>query len=92
MSEPTAQDEGASILIVDDDSTFRERLAQALRRRGFEARTAADYDDAIRVAHADPPEPAVIDLRMPGRSAPSTRPGRHRRMLQRMLQKYPTRQ
>ena len=28
--------EGASILVVDDDALFRERLARALRDRGYE--------------------------------------------------------
>ena len=35
-----------SILIVDDDATLRDRLARALRARGFEVRTAGDYDEA----------------------------------------------
>jgi two-component system response regulator RegA len=57
-----------SILIVDDDSTLRERLAAACRARGLDARTAGDYDEARRLALADPPELAVVDLRMPGPS------------------------
>lgn len=57
-----------SILIVDDDDTLRERLAGAFRARGFDARTAADYESARRAAVADAPEFAVVDLRMPGRS------------------------
>jgi len=57
-----------SILIVDDDSTLRERLATACRARGLDARTAGDYDEARALALADPPEFAVVDLRMPGRS------------------------
>lgn len=57
-----------SILIVDDDAVLRERLARAFRERGFEVRTACDYDAAIAEARADSPEMAVVDLRMPGRS------------------------
>jgi two-component system response regulator RegA len=57
-----------SILIVDDDVTLRERLGAAFRARGFDARTAADHDEASRLASADPPELAVVDLRMPGKS------------------------
>lgn len=60
--------EGASILVVDDDDLFRERLARALADRGYEARTAAGYDEAIASCEADSPEYAVVDLRMPGRS------------------------
>jgi two-component system, response regulator RegA len=57
-----------SILIVDDDDVLRTRLARAFRERGYEARVAANYDEATTLARSDPPELAVIDLRMPGRS------------------------
>jgi len=57
-----------SILLVDDDEHFRERMARALRDRGHEVRTASGPDDAIRLATEDSPECAVVDLRMPGGS------------------------
>jgi two-component system response regulator RegA len=57
-----------SMLIVDDDAVFRERLARALRGRGYDVRTAADFDQALALANDDSPEMAVVDLRMPGRS------------------------
>jgi two-component system response regulator RegA len=60
--------ERPSLLVVDDDDTFRERLARALRDRGFEVRTASDFASAVQAASADPPEMAVVDLKMPGRS------------------------
>lgn len=65
--QPVSSD-APSILIVDDDSTLRERLAAAMRARGLDARTAGDYVEARRLAQADPPELAVVDLRMPGPS------------------------
>jgi two-component system response regulator RegA len=61
-------DERTSILIVDDDEAFRERLGRAFRDRGYDVRTAADCDGAAAAARADSPELAVVDLRMPGRS------------------------
>lgn len=57
-----------SLLIADDDEAFRERLARAFRDRGYDVRTAADFDAALALARSDSPEMAVIDLRMPGRS------------------------
>jgi two-component system, response regulator RegA len=60
--------ENASILVVDDDDVFRERLARALRERGYEVKTAAGFDDARACCETDSPEYAVVDLRMPGRS------------------------
>jgi len=57
-----------SILIVDDDEVFRNRLARAFVERGYDVRTAGDYDSAVAQAQADSPELAVLDLKMPGRS------------------------
>lgn len=55
-----------SILLVDDDEVLRERLAQAMRTRGYEVRTAGNAEDALREVAKDSPEMAVLDLRMPG--------------------------
>lgn len=57
-----------SILVVDDDATFRERLVRAFAARGLFARAAADADEAVALAAHESPELAVVDLRMPGRS------------------------
>ncbi len=57
-----------SLLLVDDDEVFREVLAHALAKRGFEVVTAPDVPQAIALAEASPPEYAVIDLKMPGPS------------------------
>ncbi|MFO0571376.1 MAG: response regulator [Polyangiaceae bacterium] len=59
--------ESQSILIVDDDHVLRSRLVRAFEDRGFLARGAADFDEAVKLAEEDPPELAVLDLRMPGR-------------------------
>ena len=56
----------ASLLIVDDDEVFRERLARALRQRGQDVVTAADGDEALRAAEKGRLQAAVVDLRMPG--------------------------
>ena len=68
MSNPAPISDAPSILIVDDDATLRERLAAAFRARGLDARTAGNYDEASELAKNDPPELAVVDLRMPGRT------------------------
>lgn len=57
-----------SLLIVDDDRVLRERLARAFRERGYDVRTADDFDAAVADAEEDPPELALVDLRMPGGS------------------------
>jgi two-component system, response regulator RegA len=60
--------ERPSILLVDDDEVFRKRLARAFEERGYDARGASGYLDAIASATEDSPEYAVVDLRMPGPS------------------------
>ena len=57
-----------SILLVDDDEVLRERLAQAIRARGYEVRTAGSAEDALREVARESPEMAVLDLKMPGMS------------------------
>src|SRR5215510_7086353 len=57
-----------SILIVDDDEVYRTRLARAFVDRGYDTRTAQDYDSAVAAATVDSPEFAVVDLKMPGKS------------------------
>jgi two-component system response regulator RegA len=67
MNELTDKDR-PSLLVVDDDATFREVLAEALDKRGFDVRVAQDVSAATALARRDPPEYAVVDLRMPGDS------------------------
>jgi two-component system, response regulator RegA len=60
--------EKPSILIVDDDEVYRNRLARAFVDRGYDVRTAGDHDGGVAAANADSPEFAVVDLKMPGKS------------------------
>ena len=55
------------ILIVDDDEPFRLALRNAFLRRGYEVLLAGSYDEAVVAAHSQPPDYAVVDLRMPGK-------------------------
>lgn len=55
-----------SILVVDDDARFRERLARAFTARGYDANEADSGESALELAKGDSPEYAVVDLRMPG--------------------------
>lgn len=55
-----------SLLVVDDDDVFRERLGRAIAGRGYAVRTAANADEAVALAMQAPPRFAVLDLRMPG--------------------------
>lgn len=61
-------DELPTLLLVDDDETFRHILSKALTNRGFSVSTAPDVESAISIAEANPPEFAVVDMKMPGPS------------------------
>lgn len=53
------------VLLVDDETEFRESLARVLRRRGMQVRTAADGRQAL-ARHADERfDVILLDLRMP---------------------------
>ncbi|MBU0730247.1 MAG: response regulator [Proteobacteria bacterium] len=57
-----------TILLVDDEDFFRERLEQAFTKRGYTVYAAADYVDALVAIKVHKPAMAVIDLKMPGKS------------------------
>jgi two-component system response regulator RegA len=57
-----------SLLVVDDDVVFRERLVRAMRDRGFEAIGVSDHPSAIQAASHETPELALVDLRLAGES------------------------
>jgi two-component system response regulator RegA len=57
-----------SLLIVDDDAPFRDRLVRAMRERGFDAVGAANHRAAVDLASNDSPELALVDLKLPDAS------------------------
>jgi len=57
-------DKAKSLLIVDDDTVYRQRLAQAMEKRGWAVRQAESVASGIAAAKAEAPEFAVVDLRL----------------------------
>jgi two-component system, response regulator RegA len=53
-----------SLLLVDDDEIWLQRLAVAMERRGFAVVTASSVQDGVVKATAHAPAFAVIDLRL----------------------------
>lgn len=64
----TSHDSRPSLLLVDDDVSFCRVMADALTARGMAVRVAHNVPDAMITATEDPPEYAVVDLKMPGPS------------------------
>jgi two-component system, response regulator RegA len=57
-----------TILIVDDDTAFRDVLARALRRRGYDVLAASSCEEALTLSRTCKISAAVVDLRMPAES------------------------
>ena len=53
-----------SLLIVDDDNPFRERLARAMEKKGFEVIQAEGVKKGIDTVKKENPAFAVVDLRL----------------------------
>jgi len=60
----TRQQTPLSLLLVDDDKPFLTRLARAMETRGFDVRTAETVAEGIAQVRRDPPNFAVVDLRL----------------------------
>lgn len=64
----SAPNDAPSLLLVDDDKSFCAVMAEALTARGMVVRVAHDVAQAMQLATEEPPEYAVVDLKMPGPS------------------------
>ena len=56
--------EDKSLLIVDDDNPFRERLARAMEKKGFKVFQAEGVKKGIDCVKQERPAFAVVDLRL----------------------------
>lgn len=54
-----------TLLVVDDDAIARELLCRALDGMGARILQAADGEQAMRMAQADPPDLILLDILMP---------------------------
>jgi CheY-like chemotaxis protein len=56
------------ILVVDDDESTRECIAERLASQGYEVSTAEDGFDALLQLTREPPDVVISDLNMPNMS------------------------
>lgn len=54
------------VMIVDDESSIADTLAEILSRSGYSTVTAYDADSAIETALLTPPEMLITDVVLPG--------------------------
>ncbi len=57
-----------TILLVDDEEFFRDRMNRAFIRRKYTTFIASCYDEAMKIIACHTPSMAVVDLKMPGKS------------------------
>src|SRR5258708_31971753 len=56
--------EVAKILLVEDNEMNRDMLSRRLQRKGYEVLIAVDGAEGVEMAHAQPPDPILIDMRI----------------------------
>ncbi len=54
-----------NILVVEDDRFLRRACETSLRQRGYAVRSAADGEEGLAMALAEPPDLVLLDLLMP---------------------------
>ncbi|MCA8907211.1 MAG: ActR/PrrA/RegA family redox response regulator transcription factor [Rhodospirillaceae bacterium] len=64
LVELPARDAPNSLLIVDDDTAFRNRLSRAMEKRGYAVMAAESVAEAQVMIQQAPPAYAVLDLRV----------------------------
>ncbi len=65
-TQPQAEGASAKILVIDDESSFREIIARALAKQGFAVVEAAAGKEGLRKALDSVPDLVLCDLLMPG--------------------------
>ena len=51
------------LIIVDDDTPFRERLGRSMEKKGFFVETFANYEDCLKRCFEESFDYAVVDMR-----------------------------
>jgi two-component system NtrC family sensor kinase len=69
--EGRLRDVGTSVLVVDDSSTFRERLREALEAAGYTVFTAETGEEGLLIAASQRPSVLMVDEQMPGIDGPT---------------------
>jgi DNA-binding response OmpR family regulator len=54
------------VLLVEDETTLLDLVAQHLTREGFEVITATNGDEALELARAEQPDVCIFDVMLPG--------------------------
>ena len=61
---PEELPEDVSLVIIDDDNAFLQRLGRAMEQRGFDVRMASSVAEGMAFIREKPPAFAVVDMRL----------------------------
>ena len=64
MTDNQVVPDDRTLLIVEDDKSFLQRLARAMEGRGFAVTTAESVADGLCQVEQSPPAFAVVDMRL----------------------------
>jgi len=53
-----------SLLVVDDDLPFRERLSRSMQKKGFEVDSADSFESAVEIIEKQNYDYAIVDMRL----------------------------
>ena len=53
-----------SLLVVDDDLPFRERLSRSMQKKGFEVESADSFASAVEIIENTKYDYAIVDMRL----------------------------
>ena len=62
--QPDELPEDRSLIIVDDDKAFLQRIVRAMEQRGFEVRSASTVSEGVDLIRQKPPAFAIVDMRL----------------------------
>jgi DNA-binding response OmpR family regulator len=62
------------VLVVEDEETISEPLAEHLGREGFDAEVAGSIEAATKAWHATPPDLILLDVMLPDWDGRDLRP------------------
>ena len=63
-----SKEQGASVLVVDDDPEIVSMLSTRLAARGYKVSSAGDGHKALEMAKREHPDVMLLDVMMPGKS------------------------
>ncbi len=62
--DETARKKAPTLLIVDDDKPFLQRMGRAMESRGFTVELAESVAEGMAHIRKQPPDYAVVDMRL----------------------------